>query len=293
MAEGSLQSAVNKLLAKPFTIATKWQWAGCAVLGILCLVWAMQLALLIFVEPTLPQVRFPAAVAAVKTSQVRLYPDSPGQVAVSDELSEASFNGKLLGVIHSEDRSLASISVQGKKEKIYKVGDELTNGVSLEAIESHRVVVRERGVLRQITLKSLLDGGTPIHKQGTPHIQGADAPTGTKGSFDGPPGNSPGNAAGHSGEPPTIIATPVLSELGISGLQIDQLDVSLEELNVIRTGDLVVAVDGVALPTMMADQLAIGQLAEREALTITVIRDNQEVTLDVDGELIRSIVNQF
>ena len=246
-------------------LSLKWQWAGCALLGVACLLVMIKLAGLLFVEPVEPVVRFSRPVATQAIANVTLYP-AGGAVAQSTEnLTESSFNAQLLGVIHRADRSIASIAVKGQKEKVFRAGDSLASGVTLERIETNRVVIRERGALKQITLKSLLEKGTPIQVDKT--------------------GVSPVNGL------PPVIATPVLGDEGISGLRVDQLNADIEALDLVHKGDLVVAVDGVGLSTLMADQAAIGRLSQRDQLSLTVIRNGQETSVDISGELIRTIMS--
>ena len=260
--ESALATGRRRLPAVP----RRWQWFGCVALAVLCLLAAARLAALWLAEPRLPPVTFPQVVQRGADNGFSLYPDAA--TVAGDVLEEASFRGKLMGVIQQGERALASIELQGGDEKVFRVGDELATGVTLEAIEPLRVVVRERGMLRQLSLASLLDDRTPISVQ--------------------PPAKT-GSPARRQQLP--LAVTPVLSDDGNSGLRIDQLSAELEAAAQVQRGDLVVAVDGVGITALMADRGAVAQLVQRDALTLTLVRNGRELSVDVDGELIRSMVN--
>lgn len=251
----------------------KWQWVGCGVLAALCLLAGARLVALLLAEPVAPMIQFPMAVAAQRPAPIRLFPDDRPAVVANEALSEASVNARLLGVIYRESRPLASMAVNSGKEKIYKVGDTLAPGVTIERIETIQVVVREGGGLRKISLASLLDNNSPI--------QMAPSQMATGQSFARP----------GVGQLP-LAATLAISEDGVSGLRIDRLDAELATLGLVEPGDLVIAVDGVALAELAADNAAMVQLAERDNLQLTVIRAGNRVAVDVDGATVRALLGQ-
>ncbi len=267
----------------------KWQWAGCGVLAALCLLAGVRLVALLLAEPVAPTIQFPMAVAAQRPAPIRLFPEMDRRVAVANEaLTEASVNARLLGVIYRESRPLASMVVNNGKETIYKVGDNLVPGVTVERIETLQVVVREGGGLRKISLASLLDNNSPIQMApsqmaATPMTAGAVAPGGmaTGQSF-----------ARHGVGQLPVAATLAISEDGVSGLRIDRLDAELATMGLVEPGDLVIAVDGVALAELAADSAAMVQLAERQNLQLTVIRAGNRVAVDVDGATVRTLLGQ-
>lgn len=264
----SLQSPPYPWLAVP----AGWQWALCVVLGILCILAAARLAGLIFIEPAMPRVEFPAIAGSKKNPIIALYPDARLAVTPDRELTEASFNGKLLGIVYLdyvEEKSLASIAVNGKKEKIYRVGDSLSSGITLEAIEPHRVVVRERGLLRQISLKPEPGGDIPIK------IRQPESVDILKSDKISP-----------------VAATLVLSDNGVSGLRIDQLNADVRGLKVVEAGDLIIAVDGVGIADVIADQSILGEMVDRESITLTIVRDGREIPVVIAGELVQSVLEK-
>lgn len=256
--------AVFQRLASGLT--SRVQWLVCLVLAVLCVLAAVKLTALMVTGPALPGIKFPPVQSSPRLAGADLYPAAGSAMPAGETLSEAAIDASLSGVIYLPDRALASIAVGNGREKVYRAGDELVAGATLERIEASRVVISERGVLRQLTLKSLLDSQPPIE------VNESLVPD--------------------SGLPP-VVASPVLGDNGISGLRVDQLEPELEALDLVRRGDVVVAVDGVGLQSLMADPVAMGRLAEREVLTLTVLRDGSETTVDIDGEIIQTMMNQF
>ena len=263
MVNASFQ-AMSRRLASGLT--PRVQWLACLVLAVLCVLAAVKLTALIVTEPQRPGIRFPVVQSPPSQTGADLYPVAGSAVPPGEQLSEAAINASLMGVVHLPERALASIAVGKGREKVYREGDELAAGVTLERIETTRVVIRERGALRQISLKSLLDSSAPIAVSEFPES---------------------------GGDLPPVVASPMLGDDGITGLRVDQLDPELEALDLVRKGDVVVAVDGIGLSALMADPAAMGRLAEREDLTLTLMRDGSETTVNIDGEIIRAMVNQF
>jgi general secretion pathway protein C len=267
----------------------KWQWAGCCVLAALCLLAGARLVALLLVEPVAPTIQFPMAMAAQRPAPIRLFPEIDRRAVVANEaLSEASVNARLLGVIYLESRPLASMVVNSGKEAIYKVGDTLAPGVTVERIETLQVVVREGGGLRKISLASLLDNHSPIqmapiHMAQSQMAPGAVAPNGMAASQ---------SFARHGVGQLPLAATLAINEDGVSGLRIDRLGAELATMGLVEPGDLVIAVDGVALAELAADSTAMTQLAERDNLQLTVIRAGNRVAVDVDGATVRTLLGQ-
>ena len=261
-----VESITNPIAQALKTVPPHWQRRGCVLLSLLLILSLIRLVLLLVVSPELPELAFPAATSS-KQPEVMLYPKTEVASGAEQNLAEASFDGALLGVVRSENKSFASIQLSGGDVIVFRQGDELASGVILESIEPLRVVVREHGVLRQLSLASLLDKAESID-----HGEIRQQPPLSE--------NAPGQLA----------VTPVLGD-DVSGLRVEQLSPELAALNLVQPGDLVVAVDGVEMSALLADSSALEVLAEQDSLSLSVVRDGRQLEMDVDGALVKSMVN--
>lgn len=246
-------------------------WLLCAVLALFCLAGAVKLAMLLVSPPELPVVVYPAAQSSPSQPLARLYPDS-GPETAGETLTEAALDGELMGVVSSGGRAVASMKIKGR-EAVYGVGDELVPGVVVEAVEPVQVVVREHGTLRRISLKSLLDGqpGAGVTRY--------------------PAGPVSGNGSTHSGDASAMAqVTPVLTASGATGMRIDSLDGQLQGLDMVSAGDVILAVDGSPLSALMASGTALDDLSSRNSVSITLERNGQEMTVDISGDTVRSLM---
>jgi type II secretory pathway component PulC len=240
--------------------------ALCVVLALICVVAGVRVVLILVSEPDMPRVVFPAARQGAGQQQIVLFAQ-PGKSEPAQDLSEASINAELLGVISSGDRALANLRVNNGKETVYKVDDEIANGVTITAIEATRVVVRERGQLRSITLKSLLDN----RSGGSVEIEAARV------------GSTTTNAL-------PVTMTPVITQSGDSAMRIDSLGESVAELGVLQEGDIVTAISGQSLSALFTDPEVQASLLKAQTLTVTVDRDGQELNIDVDRETVNALM---
>jgi hypothetical protein len=241
----------------------------CGVLALATILAAAKLVAVLVAADGVPRVVFPQPPRQPQVAALNLYPrGDSGQIA-GDNLSEAALDARLLGVVRGDSQAFATLVIKGNSKTVFRVGDSLAAGVSLEAIEPTRVVVRERGALRRISLATLLDQQPPLGL----------AP-------------EPVAGVGGKGSPQALLlATPVLAEDGASALRIDQLGPDLESLGLVARGDLVVAVAGRPLAELMADGALLRELESRDTLTLTLVRDGSETTVDVDSAIIRSLLS--
>ena len=83
-------------------------------------------------------------------------------------VAQAKINAELLGVMIYGEQAIASISTRANPNGVYKVGDEVVNGVTITSIEKHRVVVTRGDELQQIQLNPVTKGtnsGNPLIQQ--------------------------------------------------------------------------------------------------------------------------------
>lgn len=145
-------------------IRSKYIWLLNSLLAVLLMVLAGKLIFLLVFKPDVPEIHIKQAKGFPQTPYA-LFPSNTGTIG---GLPEATIDAQVLGLVSSGDQSIATIAIKGGDQSVYRVGDEITNSVTVEAIDRSGVVVREQGVLRRISIKrlnadsevSLVDSGT-------------------------------------------------------------------------------------------------------------------------------------
>lgn len=256
-------------------ISPRGLWWLVAALLVLCLLLAARLVFVVATGPAKPVVSFPPAVTSSDVRELALYPSATGPV-VDRETEKARINAELLGVVTSGARASASIVVSGGKVAVYQVGDDLAAGVTVEAIEPTRVVVREQGVLRHIALKSLVAEGGPGFTPVAVDSQGGEQEAGS----------------GMAPALPLVEVSTILTDDGQAAIRVDRIDGGLGQRVALNSGDIIVAVDGQSLASIMADGNALERLAGRQALSVTLIRNGVDTEIEVDGEIVKSLMGR-
>jgi type II secretory pathway component PulC len=270
----SLSKACTIALDTQRSAPSRLWWLVVVVLALFCALALVSLVALFRADDPLPKVVFPPAAQVAGQQRLILYPradSSPNAGA----LTESSVDADLLGVISMGDQSRANMRVKGKKETVFAVGDELVAGVVIDSISPAYVVVRERGALRKITLKSLLDGNNSAVIEASTAVVEAVA----------------SDARPLPVEVPVAVSA-VLTEAGQSGLRIDSVDAAIAELAAIRVGDIIVAVEEITLSSLMADTAMLETLSRQQSLAVTLVRDGEQITLNMDGDGIRTLIAQ-
>lgn len=180
----------------------------------------------------------------------------------STDLSDATINADLLGVVIQGDRAIASISVPRNPNGVYEVGDEISPGVSLERIEPLRVVVSERGTLRQILLKPLVVSRTDTSTQ----LLETVASESSGFSLSGVMGATPIQVAG----------------VGL-GIRLDSLDQEIMQISDLRVRDVVLGVDGTPVSQLMTSPQRWQQLMMESTVTLDIQRDGVEQQITVNA----------
>lgn len=82
-------------------------------------------------------------------------PDSVTAIAPVEEIPESSLDMVLTGVVAAGDDSLALalIRVNEEPETPFAIGDELTDGVTLQAVHADRALIQRRGVTEALLLE--------------------------------------------------------------------------------------------------------------------------------------------
>jgi len=181
------------------------------------------------------------------------------------ELRDASVKAELLGVVISKAGSMATMSLGGRPEVNYRVGDKLGGGVEIRDIEPFRVVVWQNGQLRQI----------PLNRAGG----------GQEGAVARPVlGSSSGHTAGKSFSMPGMFAAnPVSVENFEAGYQLRNLSSAFTEVADLRENDVVVMVNGINIEDMVANPSSWTALMQETSVPVLVLRDGLETEVMVDA----------
>lgn len=179
----------------------------------------------------------------------------------SSELSDATINAELLGVVIQGDRAIASISVPRNPNGVYQIGQEISPGVSLERIEPMRVVVSERGTLRQIALKPVVTNRSNNSSQLLETVESE---------------NSGFSLSGVLG------ATPIQVAGGGLGIRLDSLDDEISQISDLRVRDVILNVDGTPVSQLMTSPQRWQQLMMESNVTLDIQRDgvDQQITVN-------------
>lgn len=190
-------------------------------------------------------------------------PDAPVvSVATTEELEDASIRAELLGVLINGDRAFAAIQTPQVPDGLYAVGDEIAANVELLAIEEDRVVVRERGVERQIRLNSLSENGAPVDEELLQSL-----PQETQGfSLAGVFGATPVDVSGH----------------GLA-VRIDSLDPEFAEMSGLQVSDVLLSINERPMTQYLTNPMMLQQTLQQSLVTVLVQRGGEDVEVSLNA----------
>ncbi len=179
-----------------------------------------------------------------------------------EDLADANVRAELLGVLIDADRAFAAIQTPQIPDGLYVVGDEIATNVELIAIEENRVVVRERGVERQIRLNSLSENGAP---QDEALLQ--SLPAETQGfSLAGVFGATPIDVSGH----------------GLA-VRIDSLDPEFAEISGLEINDVLLSINERPMTQYLTNPMMLQQTLQQTLINVSVQRGGENVELSLNA----------
>lgn len=181
-----------------------------------------------------------------------------------EQLTEASINAELLGVMRTAEYATATISINGQAEKVFSIGDELQSGVELVSVSTSRVILNERGRRVQITMRRP-DGN---------RVQLSQAPQNSVNTTQIQNGFSLANM---------FDAIPVQLENNTTGFKLDGLSEEMQSLSEIQEGDVITLVGNTTIDELMSNPGQWMNYSTETSLPVTVLRDGQETTLYVNA----------
>ncbi len=226
------------------------------------------------IEPAaIPHLRwnwFPAARQAVPVVEAGLQQDS-------SQLPRASIDAELLGTLISTEGAYAAISTRSRPDGVYREGDRIDGSFVLDEIRVDRVIVLQGGVRQQIPLNDLENATAE-------RVGRIDASREPLIEVNTPPGT--GSSAVNLGEVlANMVSAPRIEQLagGGQGFRLSGLSESALELTDLREGDLVIAVNGLAIDEIMTNTSQHRALSQATSLPVTVLRDEEQVELVVNA----------
>ena len=181
----------------------------------------------------------------------------------SRDLADANAKAKLLGVMLSDSTSLATISLNGRPEQVYRVGDKLGSSIVIKQMQAFRIIVEQNGVRRQILLKKP-DDVMQIE-------QSSESDSGNQTADEG---FAMANMFG---------ALPVKVDNYGSGFKLNKLSDEMKMLADIEDGDVVVDIGGTGVQELMSDPAEWVKYSSETSLPVTVIRNGEEVVVYVNA----------
>jgi type II secretion system protein C len=237
--------------------AKKLYWAIAAVL---CCWLIVKIIWMIASPPTFNDT--PMQVAAVTSVKPSWRWFAELEVEKVENIQPSRINAALLGVMIVGDKSIASISTPKKKNGVYRVGDELQRGVTVDAIEDRRVVLDENGRLRELTLKAASEQG--IAKDNAMN------------------GASRGKAAVDTGLADMVSLAPVTLADKSTGIKLQRAHSDLLAMSEIQEGDVIVQVGDVAVSELMNNPIKLQALMTQASVPMQVERDGQRQEIYVN-----------
>jgi type II secretory pathway component PulC len=177
------------------------------------------------------------------------------------ELSDASINAELLGVMLAGDASSATLKFKGKPEEVFQRDDQINASIKLLAIEAYRIIVSENGVKKQVMMNkpdTIMETATTLG--------GSAQQLQSKGFA----------LANMFGAVPVNIA-------GGSGFKMNNLSSDIKMMADIRDGDVVMQVDGLSVQDLMSNPMKLMSYSSATSLPVTVMRNGRQETIYVNA----------
>lgn len=177
------------------------------------------------------------------------------------ELSDASINAELLGVMLAGDASSATLKFKGKPEQVFQRDDKINASIKLLAIEAYRIIVSENGVKKQVMMNkpdTIMETATTLG--------GSAQQLQSKGFA----------LANMFGAVPVNIA-------GGSGFKMNNLSSDIKMMADIRDGDVVMQVDGLSVQDLMSNPMKLMSYSSATSLPVTVMRNGRQETIYVNA----------
>ncbi|TVS10801.1 MAG: hypothetical protein EA419_09880 [Wenzhouxiangella sp.] len=265
------------------------------VVLVLVLAWlAVQLLWLVLIGPevepaavpSVPQVQ-PAATARDGFRWDLFGEAAPAAPVVARPVPTSSTRLRLLGLMSGGPEAFAIIADDEGRERVYRSGDELPDGSTLDSIEPFQVVILRNGELEALPIpreraerseRAQARAGTSSRAQ-LPGVRGFEAPAGISAAALQTPGQTSG------GLDERVSVMPVAG----GGFRVRPgRDATLFAELGLQVNDIVTAVNGQPLTSEEDARALFAEVMRRGEVSITITREGREMTLRPDLERILS-----
>ncbi|MDC1210840.1 hypothetical protein N8087_02815 [Porticoccaceae bacterium] len=192
------------------------------------------------------------------------------QVDLND-LADADVKAKLLGVVVGENISSATIAFNGRREKVYHIGDKLGSAIEIKQIQPFRIIVEQNGAKRQIQLEK---ADSVIQTEEVPDTNPLGGSADRLGRQNAEEGFAMANMFG---------AVPVRAGKYGSGFKLNKLSNEMKTLADIEDGDVIVDIAGSDIQSLMANPAEWIKYSRQSSLPVKVIRNGEEVIVNVNA----------
>ncbi len=203
------------------------------------------------------------------------------QAVQEQEAPETRLRLELLGVFQNDDQSVASaiIAEQGKDGDLYHSGEKVPGNATLQEIYSDHVILVRMGQREALRMKALdLGGAVEQVNQSAPRTSRVPGPAASTAMENAEPGDDMGDLAQQRS---MIISRMGLSPSASGGYEIGA-NAPEQLLNVVglRTGDVLVSVNGYEVGNEEADMAALQDFRSAGSASIVVQRGEQRFTVN-------------
>lgn len=211
-----------------------------------------------------------------------LFGEIPAAAAeATDSVALTSLNLALKGVIAIKNSGLAFISVQGKPEDLFSLGQEVMPGVTLSIVHSDRVILRRAGRFETLMLESydFVAKLQPLSPESESTVK--SDPTTGRGTADKPFVVSRASLRSEVRSPQELLSQAVFVPNNGGGFLLKEVRAgSLIEQFGLRPGDVVRSANGQALNYADDIQRVYRQLADARQLKLELNRDGKREELN-------------
>ncbi len=217
-------------------------------------------------------------------ASLHLFGEAPAvQNQLSQNAPDTRLNLRLLGMLATDDDSAYAIIASGNSgEEFYKVGADIPGGAILKAVHTDRILINRAGQIETLRLpRDKIEGfvETNVSNQNAPEPDASNA------IDTADPDVNLGELRREMLKDPQrmsqmISVVPEQINGVFSGFRVSpQGDQRLFGQLGLQAGDIVTSINGIAMDAPQQGLLALQDLAAASDVTLTVVRDGNEVTL--------------
>lgn len=276
-------------------------WASCAVLGALALWLLVRVAWSLvprgdaaFEPAPLRSAGSAASPATQSVARWHLFGAAPARPGSGPGAPASTLSLVLRGTFAGNDpkEGIAVIDNAGQGERAWRVGDEVLPGVRLEAVHADRVVLSRDGAEETLALpRDTRLAPADVVRPTPARVRGGEAASATRAAA--PSATSAPSSAAPAltidqvrRDPQAFLSrvqvVPVLADGKLAGVRLSAgTDVALLEQVGLQQGDVVTAVNGMAVDSVDRGRQIMDSLGNANSVRVTVLRNGKPTEITV------------